>query len=49
MIIYTLITLYKWLFQEDDPEKQRRWEEKENKRQMKKKAPKMKQLKVKAI
>ncbi|XP_059475810.1 PAT complex subunit CCDC47 [Neocloeon triangulifer] len=34
---------------EDDPEKQRRWEEKENKRQMKKKAPKMKQLKVKAI
>lgn len=35
--------------QEEDPEKQRRWEDKENKRQMKKKAPKMKQLKVKAI
>ncbi|XP_065338890.1 PAT complex subunit CCDC47 [Cloeon dipterum] len=34
---------------EDDPEKQRRWEEKENKRQMKKKGPRMKQLKVKAI
>lgn len=36
-------------FQEDDPEKQRKWEEREMKRQMKKKAPKMKQLKVKAL
>ncbi|XP_022917291.1 PAT complex subunit CCDC47 [Onthophagus taurus] len=34
---------------EDDPEKQRRWEEKEQKRQAKKRAPKMKQLKVKAL
>ncbi|XP_039275697.1 coiled-coil domain-containing protein 47 [Nilaparvata lugens] len=34
---------------EDDPEKQRKWEEREMKRQMKKKAPKMKQLKVKAL
>ncbi|XP_014273685.1 PAT complex subunit CCDC47 isoform X2 [Halyomorpha halys] len=33
------------ILQEDDPEKQRKWEEKEMKRQMKKKAPKMKQLK----
>lgn len=32
-----------------DPEKQRRWEEREQKRQLKKKAPKMKQLKVKAL
>lgn len=37
------------ILQEDDPEKQRKWEEKEMKRQMKKKAPKMKQLKVKAL
>jgi len=34
---------------EETPEKQRRWEEKEYKREMKKKAPKMKQLKVKAL
>lgn len=34
---------------EDDPEKQRRWELKEQKRQMKRKTPKMKQLKVKAL
>ncbi|KPJ02352.1 PREDICTED: coiled-coil domain-containing protein 47 [Papilio xuthus] len=34
---------------EDDPEKQRRWELKEQKRQLKRKAPKMKQLKVKAL
>ncbi|XP_018329713.1 coiled-coil domain-containing protein 47 [Agrilus planipennis] len=34
---------------ESDPEKQRRWEEKEQKRQAKKRAPKMKQLKVKAL
>ncbi|KAI5753542.1 hypothetical protein M8J77_001152 [Diaphorina citri] len=37
------------IMQEEDPEKQRRWEEKEAKRQMKKKTPKMKQLKVKAL
>ncbi|XP_034250269.1 coiled-coil domain-containing protein 47 [Thrips palmi] len=37
------------IMQEEDPEKQRRWEEKDMKRQMKKKAPKMKQLKVKAL
>ncbi|KAK6629849.1 hypothetical protein RUM43_003669 [Polyplax serrata] len=37
------------ILQEDDPEKQRKWEEKEMKRQMKRKAPKMKQLKVKAL
>uniref|UniRef100_A0A0A9Z0B6 PAT complex subunit CCDC47 n=4 Tax=Lygus hesperus TaxID=30085 RepID=A0A0A9Z0B6_LYGHE len=37
------------ILQEDDPDKQRKWEEKEMKRQMKKKAPKMKQLKVKAL
>ncbi|XP_055684192.1 PAT complex subunit CCDC47 [Lutzomyia longipalpis] len=34
---------------EDDPEKQRRWEKKEQKRQAKKKAPKMKQLSIKAL
>lgn len=37
------------IMSEEDPEKQRRWEEKDMKRQMKKKAPKMKQLKVKAL
>lgn len=34
---------------ESDPEKQRRWEEKEYKREMKRKTPKMKQLKVKGM
>ncbi|XP_076269950.1 PAT complex subunit CCDC47 [Rhynchophorus ferrugineus] len=34
---------------EDDPEKQRRWEIREEKRQAKKRAPRMKQLKVKAL
>lgn len=34
---------------DSDPERQRRWEEKEQKRQAKKRAPKMKQLKVKAL
>jgi hypothetical protein len=34
---------------DEDPERQRRWEEKEQKRQAKKRAPKMKQLKVKAL
>ncbi|CAG9130622.1 unnamed protein product [Plutella xylostella] len=37
------------ILQEDDPEKQRRWELKEQKRQLKRKTPKMKQLKVKAL
>jgi len=37
------------ILQEDDPEKQRKWEERDLKRQMKKKAPKLKQLKVKAL
>ncbi|KAL0274608.1 UNVERIFIED_CONTAM: hypothetical protein PYX00_002704 [Menopon gallinae] len=37
------------ILQEDDPEKQRKWEEKEMKRQLKRKTPKMKQLKVKAL
>ncbi|XP_049950315.1 PAT complex subunit CCDC47 isoform X3 [Schistocerca serialis cubense] len=37
------------ILQEDDPDKQRKWEDREMKRQMKKKAPKMKQLKVKAL
>lgn len=34
---------------ESDPDKQRRWEEKEYKRELKRKVPKMKQLKVKAM
>ena len=34
---------------EDDPEKQRKWEKKEQKRQLKKNAPKMKQLSLKAL
>ncbi|KAI8121910.1 hypothetical protein FF38_09649 [Lucilia cuprina] len=34
---------------EDDPEKQRRWEAKEQKRQAKKKTPKMKRLAVKSL
>lgn len=37
------------MLQESDPEKQRRWEEKEHKRELKRKVPKMKQLKVKAM
>jgi len=37
------------ILSEDDPEKQRRWEKKEQKRQLKKKAPKMKQLSIKAL
>ncbi|GLG94159.1 Coiled-coil domain-containing protein 47 [Gryllus bimaculatus] len=37
------------ILMEDDPDKQRKWEDRELKRQMKKKAPKMKQLKVKAM
>lgn len=34
---------------EEDAEKLRKWEEKEYRRELKKKAPKMKQLKVKAM
>ncbi|RWS04773.1 coiled-coil domain-containing protein 47-like protein [Dinothrombium tinctorium] len=37
------------ILNEEDPEKQRKWEEREHRREMKKKAPKMKQLKVKAL
>lgn len=34
------------MLQIDDPDKQRKWEEREHRRQMKRRAPKMKQLKV---
>lgn len=37
------------ILQESDPDKQRRWEEREYKRELKRKVPKMKQLKVKAM
>jgi len=37
------------IMQSDDPELQRKWEEKEYKREMKKQKPKMKQMKVKAM
>lgn len=37
------------ILNEEDPEKQRKWEERENKREMKRKTPKMKQLKVKSM
>lgn len=37
------------ILNEDDPEKQRKWEEREYRREMKKKTPKMKQVKVKAM
>ncbi|XP_063985834.1 PAT complex subunit CCDC47 [Diachasmimorpha longicaudata] len=37
------------ILQEEDPDKQRKWEEKEQKRLAKKRAPRMKQLKVKAL
>ncbi|KAL7301088.1 hypothetical protein TKK_0006356 [Trichogramma kaykai] len=37
------------ILQEEDPDKQRKWEEKEQRRLAKKRAPKMKQLKVKAL
>ena len=40
---------WKLFFQEDDPAKQRRWEDREYRKQMKKKMPKFKQLKVKAM
>lgn len=34
---------------EEDPDKQRKWEEREYRKEMKRKTPKMKQLKVKAM
>ena len=34
------------LFQLDDPDKQRKWEEREHRRELKKRTPKMKQVKV---
>ncbi|XP_043265186.1 PAT complex subunit CCDC47 isoform X3 [Colletes gigas] len=37
------------ILQEEDPDKQRKWEEKEQRRLTKKRAPRMKQLKVKAL
>lgn len=37
------------MMNEEDPEKQRKWEEREHRREMKKRAPKMKQLKVKTL
>ncbi len=56
MFIFSLVSFYVEYFlisyffiQEDDPDKQRKWEEKEMKKQMKKKIPKMKQLKVKSL
>jgi hypothetical protein len=37
------------IMQSDDPELQRKWDEKEHKREMKRQKPKMKQMKVKAM
>ena len=37
------------IMQSDDPERQRKWEEKEHKRELKRRQPKMKQMKVKAM
>ncbi|RWS25017.1 coiled-coil domain-containing protein 47-like protein, partial [Leptotrombidium deliense] len=37
------------ILNEEDPDKQRKWEEREHRRELKRKAPKMKQLKVKAL
>ena len=37
------------MLNEHDPEKQRKWEEREYRKEIKKKTPKMKQLKVKAM
>jgi len=39
----------KKIMQSDDPERQRKWEEKEHKREMKRRQPKMKQMKIKAM
>ena len=37
------------ILNEDDPEKQRKWEEREYRKEIKRKTPKMKQMKVKAM
>ncbi|XP_054707849.1 PAT complex subunit CCDC47-like [Uloborus diversus] len=37
------------IMNEEDPDKQRKWEEREHRRELKKRAPKMKQLKVKTL
>jgi len=37
------------ILQEDDPDKQRKWEEREQRKLAKKRTPRMKQLKVKAL
>lgn len=37
------------ILNEDDPEKQRKWEEREYRKDLKRKAPRMKQMKVKAM
>lgn len=37
------------ILNEEDPDKQRKWEEREHRRELKRKTPKMKQLKVKAM
>lgn len=37
------------ILQEEDPDKQRKWEEKEQKRLAKKRTPRMKQLRIKAL
>jgi len=37
------------MMNEEDPDKQRKWEEREHRRELKKRAPKMKQLKVKTL
>lgn len=47
--IFSEIYLTFVYFIKEDPEKQRKWEEKEMKRQQRKKAPRMKQLKVKSM
>lgn len=44
---YMIICVLFICYQIDDPDKQRKWEEREQRRQMKRRAPKMKQLKVK--
>lgn len=37
------------ILNEEDPERQRKWEEREHRREMKKKTSKMKQIKIKAM
>ena len=45
-IVFCSMEVFFIPLQSDDPDKQRRWEEKENKKAAKKRAPKMKQMKV---